>query len=126
MRVAKNRAWGSAQRFLEGRRRHGLERQRKAVAVGTEALESPGELRLRGDALGAAGGNDAEEDAGAVCALGAAGEEHVEAELGDILKLPLGGRVVDGDHGVVDESEERVAAVLVVVGGENPTSPAES
>ena len=73
MRVAKNRAWGSAQRFLEGRRRHGLERQRKDVAVGTEALESPGEMRLRGDALGAAGGNDAEEDAGAVSVLMAMG-----------------------------------------------------
>jgi hypothetical protein len=49
-----------------------------------------------------------------VSAFGASGEEHVEAELGDVLKLALRGRVVDGHEWVVDESEERRAVILVV------------
>jgi hypothetical protein len=94
---------------LERGGRELLERQREDVAVGAEALEGPGQVGLRRARRGAAGRDDAEQDAGAVGALGAAGEEHVEAELGDVLELALGGRVVDGDVGVVDEAEERVA-----------------
>lgn len=69
---------------------------------------------MYGDALGAAAGDDAEQDALAVSALGAAGEEHVETELRDVLKLALGRRVVDRDLGVVDEAEEGVAVIVVV------------
>ncbi len=72
------------------------------------------EVGLHGDADGAAGRDDAEQHARPVRALGAAGEEHVEAQLGDVLELALGGRVVDGDVGVVDEAEEGVAVALVV------------
>lgn len=48
-------------------------------------------------------------------ALSATGEEHVESELGDILEVALGGRVVDGDERLIEEAEERVAVILVVV-----------
>jgi len=66
--------------------------------VCAEAVEGPGEVRLRGaPPLGTAAGDDAEEHARTVRALGAAGEEHVEAQLGDVLELALGGRVDDGD-----------------------------
>jgi hypothetical protein len=49
----------------------------------------------------------AKQDAGAARTFGAAGKEHVETKLGDVLRLALGGRVVDGDGGVVDEASER-------------------
>ena len=81
---------------------------------------------LRRHADGTARRDDAEQDAGAVRALGAAGEEHVEAQLGDVLKLALGGRVVDGHFCVVDEAEERLprgeasSAVCLTSIKENP------
>ena len=101
---------------LEGGRGERFEREVENVAVGAEALEGPSEVRLRGDAQCAAGGDDAEQDAGTVSALGAAGEEHVESQLGHVLELALGGRVVDGDERVVDEAEQRVSMILVVGG----------
>lgn len=54
-------------------------------------------------------------------AFGAACEEHVHAELNHVLELALGGRVVDGDLGIVDEAEERGMVVVVVAnrGGES-------
>ncbi len=82
--------------------------------MGSESLERPREVALDGDALGAARGDDAEQDAGAVRALRASRKEHVEAQLGDVLELALGRRVVDGDLGVVDETEEGVAVIVVV------------
>ena len=85
--------------------------------MSAEALEGPGEAGLHGHADGAAGRDDAQQNAGAVGALGAAGEEHIEAQLGDVLKLALGGGVVDGDVGVVDEAEEGLAVALVVADG---------
>ena len=83
------------------------------IAVRAEALEGPGQVGLAGDADGAARGDDAKQDAGAVRTFGAAGKEHVETKLGDVLKLALGGRVVDGDGGVVDEASERGPVVAV-------------
>lgn len=80
---------------LERGGRELLDGEREDVAVGAEALEGPGEVRLDRHADGAAGGDDAEQDARAVGALGAAGEQHVEAELGEVLELALGRRVVD-------------------------------
>ena len=59
--------------------------------MGTETLEGPREIGLRWNPLCAAGSDDAEQDAGAVCSLGATGEEHVESELSDVLELALGG-----------------------------------
>jgi hypothetical protein len=44
-------------------------------------------------------------------ALRAAREEHGEAQLGEVLELAFGRRVVDRDHGIVDEAEEGVAVV---------------
>lgn len=55
-----------------------------------EAREGPGQVGLHGDDDRAAGGDNAQEHAGAVRALAAAGEEDVEAQLGDVLKLALG------------------------------------
>ena len=103
MRCARNRALASAERLLEGRGGHLFEGQREAIAMGAETLEGPCEVRLRGDTLGAARSDDAEEHARAVRAFGAAGEEHVEVQLSDVLELSLGGRVVDGDDGVVEK-----------------------
>src|SRR5690606_22452461 len=101
MRRAGDRAWrGSAQRLLESGWGDVLERAAEDVAVGAEAFEGPGKVGLGGDALSAAGGDDAEQGAGTVSAFSAAGAEHVEAELGDVLELALGGGVVDGDQGV--------------------------
>jgi hypothetical protein len=97
--------------------RHVLEREPEVFAVCAEAVEGPGEVGLRGHGERAAGGHDAEQNAGAMCALGAAGEEHVEPELCDVLELALGGRVVDRDRGVVDEAIERVAVTIVVLDG---------
>jgi hypothetical protein len=47
---------------------------------------------LRRDSQSAAGGDDTEQDAGAVSAFDAAGEEHVESKLRDVLELALSGR----------------------------------
>jgi len=82
--------------------------------MGAKAFESPSEISLGGHTQCTAGGDDSEQDAGAVSAFGAAGEEHVKAELSDVLELALGGRVVDGHERIVDEAEERSAVVLVV------------
>ena len=83
--------------------------------MSAEALEGPGEVGLHRHAHGAAPREDAEQYACAVGALCAASEEHVEPQLGDVLKLALSGGVVDGDVGVVDEAEERLAVALVVI-----------
>ena len=79
-----------------------------------EALEGPGEVGLYGHALGATGGDNPEQDARAVRAFGASGEEHVQSELGDVLELALGRRIVDRDVGVVDEAKERGAVIFVI------------
>ena len=50
--------------FLEGGGGQVFEREVEHVTVGAEALERPGEIGLRGDAQGAASGDDAEEHAG--------------------------------------------------------------
>jgi hypothetical protein len=50
----------------------------------------------------------------AVSAFSAARKQHVQAHLGDVLELALGGRIVDGGLGVIEEPEERVAVVDVV------------
>src|SRR5687768_16592642 len=106
MRRGAGCGWRSAARLLVGGWRELLERQREHVAVGPEPLKRPRQVRLDGDALCAARGDDAEQDARAVRAFGAPREEHVEAQLGDVLELAFGGRVVDGDGGVIDESEQ--------------------
>jgi hypothetical protein len=98
MQATAARASTSGQGLLERRGRDVLEREIEDGAVGAEAFEGPREVRLDRNALGAAGCDDAEEDAGAVRALGAAGEEDVEAELRDVLELALGRRVVDGER----------------------------
>ena len=113
-RACGRAAVASAPRLLEDRGGHLFERQREEIAVCPETLEGPREVRLGGDTLSTAGVDDAEEHACAVRAFGAAGEEHVETQLRDVLEFALGGRVVNGDHGVVDEAEERVAVVLLV------------
>jgi Tetratricopeptide repeat len=109
----------STEDLLEGGGRDVFERESEDVAMGPETVEGPGEIGLDGHGESTAGRDDAEKDAGAVCALGASGEEHVESELGDVLELALGGRVVDGNVGVVDESEERVAVSPVVLHGDH-------
>lgn len=48
-----------------------------------------------------------------MCTFSAA-EEHVEAKLGDVLELALSRRVVERHERIVDESEERVAVILIV------------
>ena len=74
------------------------------VAMGTEALERPCQVRERGDAERTAGGDDPEQDARAVGSLRAAGKQHVEPELSDVLELALRGRVVDGNEWVIEEA----------------------
>lgn len=96
MRGPTIRAWASAQRFFEGLRGDGLERQGEDVTVGADAFEGPGQIGLGRNAQGATGGDDAKEDARAVRALGAAGEEHVEAQLRDVLELELGAGLLLG------------------------------
>ena len=81
--------------------------------MGAEPLEGPGQVGLRRDAQGTAGSDDPEQNAGTVSAFSAAGEEHVESELGDILEVALGGRVVDGDERIIDEAEERLASAAL-------------
>lgn len=80
----------------------------------TPPLDGPGEISLRGDAQGATGSDDAEQDAGALSAFGAAGEEHDELKLRDVLELALSGRIVDGYERIIDEAEERGSVILVV------------
>ncbi len=60
---------GSGERLLEGGGGHVFERQPEDIAVRAEPFESPSEISLHGDALSTAGGDDSEQDAGAVCAL---------------------------------------------------------
>jgi hypothetical protein len=110
----KESCTGLRERFLEGGGRVLFEGKPEHITVGTEPLQSPGEPGLSWDAQRAASGDDPEQNAGAVSTFGAAGEEHVEVELGDVLELALGGRVVERYERVVDESEERVAVILVV------------
>lgn len=71
---ARGAARASGERGLEGGRGHLLDGQAEYVAVGAEALEGPGLVRLDGDADGATGRDDTEQDASAVRARGAAGE----------------------------------------------------
>ena len=98
MRREQNRVLGLSEGFLERRRSQFFEREVEDIAVRSEALEGPSEVGLGGDAQCTAGGDDAEEDAGTMRSFGAAGEEHVESELGDVLELALGGRVIDGQY----------------------------
>ncbi len=92
-----------------------FEREIEDVAVRAESFEGPGEVSLGRDAERAAGGDDAEEHTSAMRPFGAAGEEHVETELGDVLELALGRRVVYWDEGIVDEAKERSLVIEVVV-----------
>ena len=62
----------SAEGFFESGGSHLTERESEEVAVSAETLEGPGEVCLHGNTDGAAGRDDAEQHAGAMCALGAA------------------------------------------------------
>ena len=80
-----------------------MELEAEDVAMGAQALEGPREVGDDWDAECAASCDDAQQHARAVSAFGAACKQHIEAQLSDVLKLALGGRVVDGNHGIFDE-----------------------
>ena len=84
------------------------------LAMRSKTLKSPREVGLDKDLDSAAGGDDSEQDGRSVRAFGAAREEHVEPQLREVLELALGGRVVDWDLRVVDESEECFAMISIV------------
>ena len=71
MRAAVRRAASesSAERFLEGRRRHFFEGQPEDVAMRAESLEGPSEIGLSVDAVSATGGDDAEQTQARCAAL---------------------------------------------------------
>jgi hypothetical protein len=98
----------SAQGLLEGRGSHFLEPETEDLAVGAEALEGPGQVGLNRDADSAAGGEDAEENAGVVrapefvttlertrgiarCYVGLCGRQ-VQCRIWECGKLVLGSR----------------------------------
>ena len=72
-----------------------------------EALEGPGQVRLTRDADGPAGGDDAEQYAGAVRTLGATGEEGIEAQLATFWNSRSVGELSMGTSG---SSTKRVSA----------------
>lgn len=82
--------------------------------MGAQAGEGPGEVGLRVDTDGTAGGVDAQESGHPVGAFGAPREEPVVPELREALELSLGRRVVDGDLGVTDKAKESLPVVPVV------------
>jgi hypothetical protein len=53
-----------AERFLEGGGGQGFKGEVEHVAVGAKPFEGPDKVSLGGDAQGAAGGDDAEQNAG--------------------------------------------------------------
>ena len=115
MRRARNRALASAERLLERRGRHLLERQREEIAVGAEALEGPGEVRLRGDTPTARQVATMPSSTHARCAPSVLpAKSMLRRSLATFWNSRSVGELSMGTIGVVDEAEERVAVVLVV------------